>query len=388
METSCERKYSVAIMKRNKTIFVGIAVSVFIAAFFLGVGYSSLQEKKGDISKPLLRINTQQAINNAQIFSKQKDEEREMNMLVFMQRLQKARTTDEFGKLFDEKLPGTDTATLLQEEVMKRMVIKKWAETAPMQCLQKLESSEEGTKFLFSLFSGWTSKDPDSSISFYEENIRSNKNNDSIKILAAIMTEYTKLFPEKAWNWLESQNDKLPKSLIYGNKLNFLSAVSQKNPELIPDYIEKTGSLDLSKIAYYLGKGWGDHNAESKEWMENLPYNSKLQAESGWIMQTCKGDIEKIHEKLANFTEKERTDILNILAPRLLNAGALNIEEQVGWIIDNVPEEKMSSDIKFAIRSWMKEDGIAAKNWLDALPLGNQKTFLEKLYKERSPFAK
>lgn len=377
-------------MLSRKILFTLTLSGSFCASFLVGMNCKSSRvadlhdEVKQRNNNPPLRTKTRETEKNSASSS---TEQKTLNMVILMQKLEKKLSIEELNSLFDAEVTGDELSKQVQREIMKRLVIKKWGELAPKQCLEKLETTKGGKDYLPSLFSGWASKNPEAALAFYEEYYKGEKSQYSTDTLNTIIREYAKHSPEKAWSWLETHEKDISKKAFQENKLSFLTAISQKNPELIPQYIAKVDMDKNSSEAYSIGVNWGNHNSEPAEWINSLTGESKFSAEAGRIMGITKGNLEKMNDIIRELPAADQGMVIKNLAQKVLNNGGLDIPERVNWIMDSLPPSEIYKEVQFTIETWMREDRKDAKAWLDTLPDGEKKELLMNSY-NRNGFLK
>lgn len=367
-------------MWTNKKNVVLVIAGAFLASFAAGMYSGNIASEEDTVPNREPRKNGFN-ISKKTLLHASSTSEAEVNndIITFMEGLKKTQSLDELHQALEEASDPARTDPF-QSDIKKWMIMQKWGEIAPHQGLQKLEEMKNGTDLLFPLFAGWASKNPEAATSFYETNYIGKSHTYSSRILNAIVSEYAAYSPEKAWNWLQSIKDSIPTEEFEKSKKKFLQAASQKNPQDIPQYITEVGYADLGEEIYYVGMNWGNHDLASKEWINQLPDNIRPKAEAGRIMGITKGNLEEIDKLLLETPPKDQLAVKKELARSLRDIGGPQMQSRISWIIDSLPEEAISQDQRDFIGSWLQSDRKDGKEWIDSLPSGKKKDFLQKCY--------
>lgn len=369
-------------MKRNpvysKKIFIIVTSFFFCSAFLLG-RYTSLpwaDEIKDDLSKKSAPRFTgkSKGENNTDLQNKNTAKN-------FQERLQGNLTIEDLNALFNEAFDPNEYEEYSSEKKCSQ-VIQKWGQIIPLQSLKKLEETPGGTDYLFPLFSGWASKNPDAALAYYEEHYKEDSKHSAI-ILNAIIGEYASQSPEKAWSYLFSQESDFLPDHFHKIKQTYLKAVALNHPEQIPELIEKTELFseqatyqNETYLAYETGLCWGEHDTESREWLKKLPYEERIQAEAGRIMGITKGDTKKIEALLSTLPLEDQVNITRELAPKIISNG-LDTKERLDWLVNSSLEAKDLERLSSQVKRYFFWDE-SSKNWVDSLPPGEKKMLFQK----------
>lgn len=367
---------------KNKYFFLFIVIA-FIGSFLWGMNYNKIttpdEIKYG--KKDSFIISTKKPTKSAKNTPITPLHQNKGHMIALMQKLKQTKDSDRLSELFDE----CKSVQNFRQYYMLYLVVKKWAEVAPLQCLAKLEATEGGMDHLSCLFYNWTAKNPETAIAYYEKNYMGRTQAFIPNTLKSIINEYAKIDLKKATTWLHSHEQTLTREEWREGKKALLSAIAAKSPDLVPQHISDIDKEDIKEMAYELGLKWGDHTTEQGEWINTLSDDSRIKAEAGRIMGITKGDISKINDHILNLSPNDIIRVNQELAYYVLNESEGNIPEKINWIMENLPEKDISTEIQQNITIWMREDKTNAEKWLNTLSSGSKKDLLKKLYDQRIP---
>lgn len=367
---------------KNKRLIIVILCSFLGGLLFSFTSGSKTEpdNQKKDSLKKTLPSTVKNRKTTSPAFSSVK--KNSPSMIALIRQLQGTPDIETLNELFDEAFHPKN-GLLIHTNSKKWLIVNKWGKEAPKQGLAKLENiKDDGLNYLFPLFSGWASKNPEAAMAFYEENYKKDPQKYPYRILNAIISEYAKQSPKKAWDYLTAQTNVLSEEELQKSQNIFLRAVSQKNPELIPEFAQSIGRNKMEKDAYLVGIGWGMHNPESKEWLKYLSDDNKIKVEAGIIMGATQGNLEQISSQLSSIPPENKIKVITELANNLQDSGGLNIYPKINWIVDNLPEAEMTEELQARLQSSLREDPKDSKSWIDSLPSGKKKSFLQKLYNQ------
>ena len=296
----------------------------------------------------------------------------------FIEKLQNSKGDDVYDELFDEIHSSSENYYSYYFKM--NLLLKKWAQSAPRQALQKIISTGENHYWVSLVFETWASRDPEKASAFYNES-----QDDVIKknpgVVAAICGQWTKYAPDKAWDWLLMQKDTILNQNFQKSKNAFIHSIAINHPDKIPQFLEKWDKQDLKDNAYILGEKWVGLDQEFNGFLEKFPENIQIKAKAGRIMGVAKGRLNEIQYEISQIENAtQRTKIIKEMALPLLESGGLDSQDKVSWILDSIPEVELSPEVESNIRKWMLEDRANAKKWIDSLPNGSKKDRLEKFF--------
>lgn len=364
--------------------FIFIIAILFIISFLSGMNYDKFYYKN---KKNLSTEKTSAKIKNYPLNKKTHETitanrtKKKLDMVILMQKLQQSKDADSLNKLMNESM----SLNRLSRNLMLYLTVKQWGKIAPMQCLAKLESIDGGLEYISPLFSSWADRNPEAAISYYETHYMGKVSELSSDALSSIIMKYAKFDLKKADFGLNSHANTLSKEELESGKKALLYAVSEKNPELLPQYISNMEEECIKEMAYVLGINWGNHTIERGKWIDSLPKDSRIKAEAGRIMGLTKGDPSKINDHTLELPLDDVVNVSKELAHFVFYDGDGIITDRINWIADNLPEKDISSDLKSRITIWMREDRKNAKSWLDSLPPSSKKDMFQQLYNDSFP---
>lgn len=373
-------------MFTRKFFFIAIVICYFFVAFLSGRIIASVSSKEDTTGKATshgadLQINSSSSeSNNSSLLM----EAEKGSYPWLLNRLLGKVDVEELNVLFNEAF-DPDTYVEFLSERKRILIIQKWGELAPLQGLQKLEETPDGKNYLFPLFSGWVSKNPEAAIACYEERFRKDERYSPI-VLNAIIGEYALQSPEKAWNYLLSYEGEISSGLTQKIKQRFLEATAESHPELIPDMVKRVGlppahdKVNLRNMGaafYKMGVQWGKHNSESREWLENLPDEFKRRADAGRIMGITNGDVDKINDYLLPLSPEDQKNTAKELWLYVWSGG-IDLPNRIDWIMESLPASEIDGSIEHKIMAWQSWDYERSQAWIDSLPSGAKKERLQK----------
>ena len=363
---------------------------VFLSAFIGGLNLPSgnsgeKQKKKNPDSLPL---GAKQPYTTAHAL--QKKDPFPASIVSFRQKLQGKPSLDTLKTLFDEAFLDPSGPEHFTQDDKRGMVTQKWGEIAPLQGLEKLEKTPEGTKWIPTLFSSWASKNPKAAIACYEEHYKAQETKLSSLILIAIAGEYAVQYPKQARDWLTTLKSNLPPTTWDQANRQILNAISRSHPDMIPEQIRtlsSSGSQTTLKKSenelYNAGVNWGMYNTQSREWIAKLPENIRAKAEAGRIMGITKGHVEKLNDQIRQLPPEEQLEATKELADRLrLHNAGLDMPAYTHWLMEALPEQEFSKNFNYTIRSWFITNKEESKTWINSLPPGKKKDLLLQWHKE------
>ena len=363
-------------MITRKQVFILVTAGPFLTAFFCSLLLASPASTSTEYKTP-----TAQKTNKAHNSFTGKESLREqstgrINMLSFIKKLRGTPTPEEMNQLYEDAFHPVPPFTF-DIDTKRWMVIEKWGAVAPLQGLEKMQQLSSQYDYIFPLFSGWASKNPEAAAAYYDEHYKKEAQY-SQRIINAIISEYAAHSPDKAWQWLCSQEREFPESKLDTAKSRFFDTVAQKYPERIPDLVKQMGENQISReSAYMAGTAWGLQNSGIGDWMSKLPEESRVQAKAGYIMGITKGNIEKVEEQLFSVPQEEKMKITRELAEHLQNRGTMDKAEQINWIMDTLPESEVTDCFSLGIGYWMRKDRKGAAELIQSLPPGRKKDLLQ-----------
>lgn len=303
------------------------------------------------------------------------------DFVYFAKRLEGNLDAQDCEKMFDEMFAQMNkpaSSPLISAKM--QMLLEKWGKVAPKQALEKIKITGGAQYWVLPVFRGWMEKSPENAVAFFNESQDPlvKKNNWLPLIIAGTWANYS---PQKAWDWVQLPSNRQSFGSNYQYfKNEIVSALVDKHPEQISQFLGKFSEEDVDNNAYLLGEKWVTDHSEAREWLEKLPEKSKTKAEAGVIMGTSKGDLNSIKSQLASFDEDKQKALFNELAEPMLEASRLDMKDRVDWIMDMTSDESYPANIQFYINKWLLEDWENSRKWVDSLPPGDKKERVLKLY--------
>lgn len=203
------------------------------------------------------------------------------------------------------------------------------------------------------------------------------KNSD---LVFTIATNWAEFAPEKAWDWLQTQNGKTVSGMNFQQCRDFvIMQCVAKQPQQFSSFMGKMDDADFQRNALNMGMVLAEKREEFAQLLQKLTPESQLKAEVGKITSLSKGEFDGVKEQLSSFDEEKQLKLAGELAPLLLNATCLDMKERIGWVVEKLPEEKWPD---YEIRRWLRDDREGAQAWLESLPAGTKKEKLWGLYRK------
>lgn len=365
------------------------ALVSFLLAFFLGTLFHTTpreqkqQTQNKELHPPGGTLPKSTPSKRAGFTFLQDQENDLLQLFILINRLRGRPSQATLEDLFDKIFSQTNPLAFRSGSV-PYIIMQKWGETAPIQGLERLKTLSYGQLMVSSVFLGWANKDPEAAIAFYNEHYATSSHRNMSDAIDGLVQGYALHSPMKACDWLMSKKDALPEEVYENAQYIFLRNTALKHPELIPSLLEKTGTERLGNAAYNLGLCWDYESNPSPDWLQTLPEDSRLKAESGRIMAQSKGNLEKIKTALSALSEEEQIKVTQELAIPIFVEGAFDLPERLSWIMDSLPVSDLSQgDLKYHVKDWFSKDSTDAKTWIDSLPPGGKKELLLKWYSEK-----
>lgn len=314
--------------------------------------------------------------------SKRKTLSKEDDLSTFITILRGKISSEDCEKLFNDIFisRGNPAEDLLLERKLY-LLLEKWGQISPRHALDKIKKYGNYAGLNFRIFKGWAEKNPEAVAAFFDETQDPFLKNKS-GILLALSGKWASQDPVKAWDWLQAREKTIPfKHQLRSCKVMIIRRMVDRFPAQIPQFISKLEASDLQENAYVLGEKWGEYKKNSSEWLDNLPRDIQIKAQAGRIMGETKENFKDIDQKLASFDQEQQQEILNELAFSLLDSSCMDTPDRLNWLMERLPEESISSDLRFHIKKWTEEDKDA-KPWIDSLPDGKKKEYLLNIYKK------
>lgn len=369
-------------MSRDNKIVILVSVGLFLAGFFFAFERRSVKNGVG-LAPQKNRSTTHTETKRWTVSSSQESLPKE-SYAAFIKMLEGKLTSDDCARLFQDEFTSVQkkTSGVLFNEKMD-LILQKWGEIAPKQALEKVTVNEYGRYGVRAVFRSWAKKNPEAAAAFFSES-QDRLIGKNPGILSEISGEWAKHSPEKAWEWIQSQDKSkadFGKAITDGEDY-IVRAVADLPSEKALVFLNNLDPAILARNAYVLGEKAEQFSPKSDEWMAKLPESSRLQAESGKMMSQTQGDLEEIKKKIASFDAEKQKIIAQELSCPILEASRLDIKERIDWIMDAVPEKSLPDVTDFFIKSYLLEDKVNAKKWVDSLPHGKKK---ERLLKYMEP---
>lgn len=379
--------------KNNKTTLVLVIIS-FVASSFLSFNKgmqkkseNELTDKKKDTRG---RFHFKSNNNHSDLLSHTLSRD---NMTAFRQKILEKLTIDQLFQLWSEfsdlsKDPTVryNAIKITQLHIMKKEILKKIGETAPLQGILFLENNSTEKENLNSLFAGWASKDPERALEYYKETYNSQSDEHAQDILGTIISKYAGHSPKKAWDWLKNHKENINDEAILSCQLKFISTISKSHPELMGTYLNDLGISNIEKLReshiYALGLNWEKYDDEAKRQFDQAPLSVQDSIQAGRIMSLSNGDLDKVDQFLLEVPQERKREIVKKLAHSIFKAGESDLEKRVEWVMANlsIPDIKSSENFENGILLWMSEDRKDVKTWLDSMPPSDKKDYLKGIY--------
>lgn len=368
-------------MTRDNKIVILVSIGLFLIGFFFAFerdGVKNRERLAPEKSQSAASSEKKRAVSSSQ------ESLPEESYAAFIKTLEGKLTSDDCARLFEDEFTSVQrkTSGVTFNEKMY-LILEKWGEIAPKQALEKITVNENGRYGVIPVFKSWAKKNPEAAAAFFSES-QDRLIGKNPGILSVISGEWAKHSPEKAWEWIQSQDKSkadFGEAIIDGEDY-IVRAVADLPSEKALAFLNDLDPAILARNAYDLGEKAEQFSPNSDEWMKKLPENSRLQAEIGKMITQTKGDLEEIKKELSSFDAEKQKLFAQELSMPILDASRLDIKERIDWIMDTIPQESLPDTTNFFIKSYLLEDKGNAKKWVDSLPPGKKK---ERLLKYMEP---
>ena len=372
----------------RRYVFIPVLALVFFVFLGMGREFSAPSSKQSSGGKGMSEPGSLFLAKNPSLAATGKKQEK---ILSLMKRLQDVKRSDELESLCDEvlSLSGEIDSNLMRGLMFD--IALNWGELAPLTGLQKLDEMPDGEKSVSFLFWSWSVHNPAAAVAYYEEHYKGKQSRLATDILDSILSAYVSQDQQRALKWFSSLEGGLSSSDVQGIKSGILATISREKPELIPDLLKEWGRdgenvswINKGYGFYEAGLNWGLYNAESREWVEKLPLNARIYADTGRIMAISRGNLEKIGELANQLPLEEQVEVKKRLVDEVRYSGlAFDLGAYTCWAMDTLPEKEFTDEFKRKTQLWFYSDRQETKAWIESLPPGRKKDLFQSWYKER-----
>lgn len=291
----------------------------------------------------------------------------------FAKRLEGNLSENDYDKLFDEALKSrsAQSPAIIPQNKKMALLLAKWGTSNRKAALEKIHSVSKRGYLVWLAFEVWSRKDIEATVAFFEESQDHPLVKGDSSLISVIAGNWAKFAPEKAWDWLQSQNGKT----VSGNRFlqcrdYFISTLIGKDPKQIAPFFEKLDEGDFQRNARRIGIALAENEELFAQFIKKLTPESQIEAEAGRIMTVSNGELEKAKELTARLADEKQVKVIEMMAGFLLERICLDMDERVSWVVEKLPEDKWPN---YLIEKWLKDDREDAHAWVESLPAGPKK---------------
>lgn len=269
------------------------------------------------------------------------------------------------------------------------MLLHKWSEKSPHQALEYVKNlGNERPHLTQSIFEGWSSVDPINAVEYYKENNYNPDDRDLYYSVRSLMNNLAYYDPEKALNWAKELSTQVEAQSCLNIYISLFDSLTEKSPELalkklkeLPDIPQLRHSVQASIIQTWMSQ---DKDAVYR-WIQTLSPEDKVQAQASAIKTLSTINPQEALNQFTslNFDDKTKTAVIDQLSRSIATE---NPTQALEWLNSQTNlETKTSEQISNIIKENVSSHYTEIKNWISALPDGDNKIQAAISFSESSP---